>query len=141
MKKYGFTLVELVMVIVIIGMLAAIVLPNFGAQREHASIAMTKANLDALRKAVALYYIHVGDYTDLNVSSPPLRPLFDGSGAANGRIFMPEVPFETISTPSKTDIVLNPPTGSGGWVWDSTSHEVKVNLIGVDINGQDYSDY
>ncbi len=56
MKRHGFTLIELVMVIVIIGILAAIAIPRFVSLRQDAVRAACQANVGALRAAVSNYY-------------------------------------------------------------------------------------
>ena len=52
----GFTLVELLIVVIILAVLAAIVVPQFGSSTEDASVATLKSNLAAMRNAVELYY-------------------------------------------------------------------------------------
>ncbi|BAF73076.1 type II secretion system protein [Sulfurovum sp. NBC37-1] len=52
MKK-AFTMVELVFVIVVIGILAAIAVPKFAATRDDALIAKARAAVGAMRSAIA----------------------------------------------------------------------------------------
>ena len=54
-SQKGFTLVELLVVVVIIGVLAAIAVPKFTGATDEAKIAKVKADLRTIASAVILY--------------------------------------------------------------------------------------
>ena len=60
-KKHGFTLVEILIVVVILGILAAIVIPQFSQASEEARLSSLKSNLQSMRSQIELYKIQHGD--------------------------------------------------------------------------------
>ena len=52
----GFTLIEILVVVVLIAILAAIVIPQFGSSTEDAKVSALKSTLSTMRAAVELYY-------------------------------------------------------------------------------------
>jgi prepilin-type N-terminal cleavage/methylation domain-containing protein len=55
-RRNAFTLVELLIVVIIIGILAAVAIPQFGDSATDAKRASLDANLTTLRSALELYY-------------------------------------------------------------------------------------
>ncbi|MBL7645542.1 MAG: prepilin-type N-terminal cleavage/methylation domain-containing protein [Candidatus Hydrogenedentes bacterium] len=55
-SNQGFTLVELIIVIIILGILAALAIPQFSASTDDAKKATLQGNLAVLRNAISLYY-------------------------------------------------------------------------------------
>lgn len=62
--RAGFTIVELLIVIVVIGILAAITIMSFNGIQDRARAAKVIAAVDAYSKGLALYHVETGAYPD-----------------------------------------------------------------------------
>ena len=60
----GFTLIEILIVVVILGILAAIVIPQFSSASQEASISSVRSQLQTLRSQVELYRVQQGDFPE-----------------------------------------------------------------------------
>ncbi len=60
----GFTLIEVMVVVIILGILAAMVVPNFMQHPEEARITKAKADIQALEQAMEMYKLHNFSYPD-----------------------------------------------------------------------------
>ncbi len=63
-KKEGFTLIELMIVIAIIGILAAIAIPQFSAYRARSYNSAAQSDLRNATTAQEAYYVDWATYTD-----------------------------------------------------------------------------
>ena len=75
-SEKGFTLLELLVVIVIIGILALLVIPNLTSAPKKARDIDRKTDLGAIQKGLEEYYLSYAKYptllTELTAMSPPI---------------------------------------------------------------------
>lgn len=75
-ENKAFTLIELLIVVVIIGILASIAIPKFSSVREKAYYSTMKADLKNLATAQEIYYQNSYSYTTISADLP--HDLTDG---------------------------------------------------------------
>ena len=73
-NKKGFTLVELVVVIAILGILAGIAIPRFMDATASARGAKIVADMRTLESAETMYYAQKGEYADMATLAPASGP-------------------------------------------------------------------
>ena len=76
MRK-GFTMIELIFVIVILGVLASVAIPRLAATRDDAEIAKASTNLAMAVENIAAYYTARGDF---NNTVSGMTSAFDTAG-------------------------------------------------------------
>lgn len=92
--SFGFTLLELLVVMVIIGLLAAYVGPRYFSQIGRSEIRAAQAQLVALRDALDAYRIDVGQYpvTEQSLTALTVRP--ENGSRWNGPYLQKAVPLD-----------------------------------------------
>lgn len=75
-RRAGFTLLELLVVMVIIGLLAGYVAPRYFSQVGKAEVKTARAQIDALEKALDQYRLDTGHYpaADLGLGALTAKP-------------------------------------------------------------------
>lgn len=98
-RQRGFTLLELLVVMVIIGLLAGYVGPKYFSQIGKSEIKATRAQIDALEKALDQYRLDVGRYptSEQGLASLMTRPT--GESRWQGPYLKKEVPHDPWGTP------------------------------------------
>ena len=141
LSKKGFTLIELMIVVAIIGILAAIAIPKFAELIRKSSEGASKGNLGALRSAMSIYY---GD--------------MEGSYPANVAALTIGGKYLTVIPPAKAPnyhadgsavVLLTAaanPSDAGGWYYnDQTTNanigNTLVNCTHTDTKGTVWTGY
>jgi len=89
--KQAFTMLELVFVIVVLGILAAVAIPKFTATRVDAQITKGRADIASIRSAIISdRQIHIikGDSDYISELSHNTTTLFDGNGTTGRELLM-----------------------------------------------------
>ncbi len=118
-KKKAFTLLELIIVIIVIGVLAALALPNYLKTLNATALAEALAEISVLRKAVEGCYNNYGNYyqckkiTDLPVDDPRTNPAANfryGIGIPNSNRNINQQQFWIVAA---RDEIVQGPQGCG----------------------------
>ncbi len=98
-RQRGFTLLELLVVMVIIGLLAGYVGPKYFAQIGKSEVKATRAQIDALEKALDQYRIDVGHYPTTEQGLPALMKRPPGENRWSGPYLRKDVPNDPWGSP------------------------------------------
>jgi general secretion pathway protein G len=133
----GFTLVEILIVVVILGILAAIVIPQFTSASTEAKESALVSDLQAMRSQIELYKIHHNDQLPGTVSGVDFETAMTSKTAQDGTITgtaadrfgpymrsIPDNPFCSLD-PANT-VELDGTAGDDSAAWNF------VTAVGVD---------
>ena len=129
--KSGFTLVEILIVVVILGILAAIVIPQFTEASTEARVSSLMSNLQTIRSQLELYAVQHND------ADPTLAGFVDQmtgttdiDGATTGTDFgpylqqIPPNPFTNSSSVVAAD--ASTADSADGWEYDAATGEIHA---------------
>ena len=148
--KRAFSLAELMIVLALLGIMAAIVLPHLKSQSTEAKIAVAHDHLRMLRGAIELYAAqHKGvppGYPSDDVGSEPSSTSFYEQTVASGNYFrkIPENPFNNLNTMNmigNSEAFPTKATGECGWSYQPATKTIRLDWPGTDEDGFRYFDY
>lgn len=99
LRQRGFTLLELLVVMVIIGLLAGYVGPKYFAQIGKSEIKATRAQIDSLEKALDQYRLDVGHYPTTEQGLAALMKHPAGENRWQGPYLKKDVPADPWGSP------------------------------------------
>ena len=146
--KQGFTLVEMMIVVSLLGILAALVIPQFGSNTAEAKTAALSSNLAAIRKQIALYRYYHQELPPAAAGETGadfvrrMTTKTDATGAAGttyGPYFlrMPANPFNDLATVRIGGAAAG--ANTHGWRFDPVSGEF-LSDDNIDANGDGIRD-
>lgn len=121
----GFTLVEILIVVVILGILAAIVIPQFTSASETAKASSLQTQLQTMRSQLELYQVqHNGNYPTL----ASLNTDADGDGDA-----------DWVQLTTQTDVDGAAGTDFGPYLQQAPSNPFVTSTGGANVSVADIS--
>jgi len=149
MRK-AFTIVELIIVVTVLGILAAAVLPQLQSHATRAKEAAAKSNLRLLRGVIELYAGRHNSvppgYAQDDPQAAPSSLTFHEQTITKGDYFrrMPKNPFnylDTIKVIANGGTLPENATGDYGWIYQPATKTIKLDWPNVDKDGIRYYDY
>jgi prepilin-type N-terminal cleavage/methylation domain-containing protein len=89
MKSRGFSLIELMIVVAVVGILAAVAIPYFGRQRKKAYTSEVPGMFAAIKVSQAAYKAEYGLYLSTGASEASIYPALLGSGEPKLKTWAP----------------------------------------------------
>lgn len=140
-RRQGFTLVEVLIVVVIMAVLAATIIPQFSDSSKDAKMSTAKFNLHTLRSQVELYKSqHDGKLPSDDLAELLIKTNVKGNtNTGDGPLVygpyiqkIPANPFNNSDTFSNvTTKPATAPGGAVGWVYDTDDGLLWINEAGL----------
>ncbi len=166
LSLHAFALMELIIFVVVVGLLATVVIPQFSSDNKVARQNLLKDDLQYLRTQIAVYRAQHQDvspgypqgsqmvnpdarcfadqmtlHSDINCNLSPTNSLAYPYGP-----YIKQLPVNPLNNSSDVIIVPNnqsmpAPGGPAGWIYKAQTQEIIANLTGKDESGIPYSTY
>ena len=134
-QRRGFTLVEVLIVVVIMAVLAATIIPQFSDSTNDAKVSNLKFNLHTMRSQIELYKGQHDGKVPADQQLAELTSKTDQYGTLdpNGAYgpYLREMPTNPYKESNQTAVPdADPPTvedPNAGWLYDTTTGKIWIN--------------
>jgi type II secretory pathway pseudopilin PulG len=159
--------VEILAVVVVLGILAAVVVPKISSSNTSAKQSAVATDLQLLRRFIMVYKAHhlevAPGYPDGNTAETPSEQAFieqaTMSSNANGQTaaigtsgynrgpYLQNIPVNPFNNKNSIEMLGNgedfpaDADNSNGWIYKAATDEVRADTTGTDSNGTRYYDY
>jgi prepilin-type N-terminal cleavage/methylation domain-containing protein len=152
-RPCGFSLLEVMIVIAILGMLAAVAIPQLTSHKPEGRTAAMVGSLSILRTAVDSYWTQhdafpgptAAEFADqLLKQTSKAGKVGEGDGFRYGPYLrsgvLPTNPITSTATVKCVDVMPKEPSGSQAWIYCTATGEVRSNAPGKGPDGVAYFD-
>lgn len=134
-NQKGFTLIELVIIIVVLGILAAVAIPKYQDITAEAKRAAAKGALGSIRSGITIYYANQAVTT--GIALWPSQVQLETTNTVMAQSF-PDNPYQ-LSTNAPDSVVTGVTKGTivgarGGWAYDFATGEIWLNTSTASVS-------
>ncbi len=127
-NQKGFTLIELVIIIVVLGILAAVAIPRYQNITAEAKEAAARGALGAIRSGITIFYANQAVTTGIAIWPTQVQLEARDTVMAYG---FPSNPYQ-LKTNAPDSVVTGVTKGTivgarGGWAYEATTGEIWLN--------------
>jgi len=149
-RKAGFTLVELLIVVMILAILAAVVIPQINNASAEAKESALRASLATVRQAISLYRVqHNEAYPGLGGWDEFVTQLTEGTDPAGNpgtkygpylRTGFPDNPVTDSADGTVVGVMPAAAPGGTAWIYSTDVGELRANVVGTAPSGTAFFD-
>ena len=131
----GFTLIEVLIVVVIMAVLAATIIPQFTDSTKDARESSMVFNLHTLRAQIQLYKAqHAGRLPSADLAELIKGTNLDGTDGTKFGPYMQAIPVNNVTDVNTVKVITNDPAlagdvtaGGAGWLYNATSGNLWID--------------